>query len=337
MKYPKINWVSSFPEGELDNGKASKTKILLVGIDTEYTEHFKGENLCLSYQLAVFNSFTGELRTTIYYPDLKNEVRLRFSELLVLVFQLMDIKAENISGYYVNFICHFCSAELSMLRDREHVSKSLDYLYKTVVTLKPSEITFEYSKDYTCTVGFDVRDTILLLPPTHRSLEKATSLLSKKYHKKELTANEKENMLLLLRSDPERFEDYAIADALCALALYIKLQSTLNLFNKSESTLFTTIGNATVKHFINGMDRTLYLSQFSSSNELYQKGLNLANRAYMGGLNSSYFIGIRKGELFLDIDFSSAYPTCMNLLEVSDFGEAPVKAKDEVFSLGVVS
>ena len=54
----------------------------------------------------------------------------------------------------------------------------------------------------------------------------------------------------------------------------------------------------------------------------------------MGGLNSSYFVGECEGELFLDIDFSSAYPTVMNLLEVSDFGQPIVKVKDDPFSLG---
>jgi len=51
-------------------------------------------------------------------------------------------------------------------------------------------------------------------------------------------------------------------------------------------------------------------------------------------LNSSYVVGERKGELFLDLDFGSAYSTVMNLLEVSDFGEPIVKVKDEPFSLG---
>jgi len=104
--------------------------------------------------------------------------------------------------------------------------------------------------------------------------------------------------------------------------------------NGSETVRFTTIGSATVKHFVKNMDKHLFKSQFGKSNTIYQKGLSLAKRAYMGGLNSSYVVGEREGELFLDIDFSSAYPTVMNLLEVSDFGEPIVKVKDEPFSLG---
>jgi hypothetical protein len=178
---------------------------------------------------------------------------------------------------------------------------------------------------------------MLLLPPTHRSLEKATSLLDEKYHKKELTQDEKEHMDVLLKTDPVRFEEYAMHDADITLRLFIKLQYTLNILNGSENVRFTTIGNATVKQFIKGMDKSLFNSQFSKKNDIYQKGLNLAKRAYMGGLSSSYYVGARKGELFLDIDFSSAYPTCMNLLEVSDFGEPIIKPKDDDFSLGEVS
>ena len=70
---------------------------------------------------------------------------------------------------------------------------------------------------------------------------------------------------------------------------------------------------------------------------IYLKGLNLAKRAYNGGLNSSYQVGVCKGDLILDIDFSSAYPTVINLLEVSDFGEPFIKEEAEEFSLDVTS
>ena len=337
MKYPKLNWVSSFPNGELDNVKPNGKEILLVAIDTEHTRHSEFTNHCLSYQFAVLDCRTGIYQKKIYYPDLGSEVRLTLREILVQVFNTVYVSPKDITGYHVKFICHFCSAEMAMLRDREDVAKHLDYLYKTAITFKPIALEFAYSEIHTCNITFEVSDTMLLLPPTHRSLEKATSLLDEKYHKKDLTQDEKENMHLLLKNDPERFAEYAIHDADITLRLFIKLQYTLNILNGSENVRFTTIGNATVKQFVKGMDKSLFNSQFSKKNDIYQKGLNLAKRAYMGGLNSSYYVGVRKGELFLDIDFSSAYPTCMNLLEVSDFGEPIVKPKDDDFSLGVDS
>jgi len=169
-------------------------------------------------------------------------------------------------------------------------------------------------------------------------------LLGEKFRKKKLSQSEKEDMLTLLKTDRKRFEEYAIHDAEITLRLFIKLQHTLNTLNDSESIRYTTIGSATVEHFKKGMCQTVFKSQFSKKNTLYQRGFNLARRAYMGGLNSSYCIGEHKGELFLDIDFSSAYPTVMNLLEVSNFG-APLLTKkekekermirDQAFSLGV--
>jgi hypothetical protein len=246
----------------------------------------------------------------------------------------MSISSRKMNGYHIIFICHFCSAEFAMLRDRKEVSKHLDFLHKTVITFKAQKLSFTLDDGSPCKITFEVGDTMLLLPPSHRSLEKASSLLDEQFHKKELTQDEKEHMDILLRDDPERFAEYAIHDADITLRLFIKLQYTLNQMNGSRNVRFATIGSATVKHFVKKMDKDLFKSQFGKSNEIYQQGLSLAKRAYMGGLNSSYVVGERKGELFLDIDFSSAYPTVMNLLEVSDFGEPIVKVKNEPFSLG---
>ncbi|NOR55184.1 MAG: hypothetical protein GQ531_03150 [Sulfurovum sp.] len=334
MKTPKINWVSDFPDGELEKYIPSGEETVLVAIDTEYTRHSEFSNLCLSYQFSVLDCATGNYMKKIYYPELVTEVRLTLKEILLQVFRMMSISSRKMNGYHVMFICHFCSAEWAMMHDRKETSKYLEFLYKTVITFKPIEVTFEDSEGVSCAITFEVGDTMLLLPPTHRSLEKASSLLDEKFHKKELTQFEKEHMNSLLQTDPERFYEYAIHDADITLRLFIKLQYTLNKMNGSENTRYTTIGSATVKHFVKAMDKKIFKSQFSKRNKIYQDGLNLAKRAYMGGLNSSYFVGELEGELFIDADFSGAYPTVMNLLEVSDFGKPIVKVKDDPFSLG---
>lgn len=330
----KINWVTSFPEGELDNFIPNGKKIVPFCIDTEYTQKDKDTNICLSYQFVALNYSTGLFHTDIYYPDTSVEVRLTLSEIIFMVFRIMGIPENEIHGYHLVLICHFCAAEWSMMRDRKETAKHLEFLYKTVVTFKPIKINLQLSDGSTCEITLEVGDTLLLLPPSHRSLDKASSLLGDGFKKKDLTQFEKENMDYLLKTDKQRFEEYAIHDAEITLRLFIKLQYTLNKLNKSKNTRYTTIGSATVKHFQKGLDKEVFKSQFSKRNEIYQKGLNLAKRAYMGGLNSSYYMGECKGELFLDIDFSSAYPTVMNLLEISDFGEPTVKEKRKDFSLG---
>ena len=331
---PKVNWISSFPNGELDKYISSGKRTLLVGVDTEYTRQSNFTNLCLSYQFAVLDCKTGIYQKKIYYPELVTEVRLTLKEILQQIFRMMYIKPSEISGYHVIFICHFCAAEWSMMKDREKTSKHLEFLYKTVITFKPIEITFEDSEGVSYAITFEVGDTMLLLPPSHRSLEKASSLLDEKFHKKELTQSEKENMDILLENDTKRFEEYAIHDADITLRLFIMLQYTLNKMNGTTSMRFTTIGSATVKHFVKCTEKELFKSQFGKSNKIYQQGLTLAKRAYMGGLSSSYFVGERESELIIDVDFASAYPTVMNLLESSDFGKPIVKVKDDPFLLG---
>ena len=334
MKPKKINWVNSFPSGELDNFVPSRDMNILAGLDTEFTRQSEDTNLCLSWQVSALDCTTAKYVKKIYYPDLSTVVRPTFKEILLLIFCMLDIPPSEMNGYHIIFICHFCSAEFAMLDDRKKISKHLDFLYKTVITFKVQKLSLTLGDGHTCNLTFEVGDTMLLVPPTHRKLEQATSLLDKKFHKKELIQSEKEHMDVLLKNDPERFEEYAIHDADITLRLFIKLQYTLNKMNGSKNVRFTTIGSATVKHFVKQMDKELFKFQFGKSNEIYQKGLSLAKRAYMGGLNSSYFVGECKGELFLDIDFSSAYPTVMNLLEVSDFGQPIVKVKDDPFSLG---
>lgn len=334
---PKVNWVSSFPEGELDRHIPEGKKKILVGMDTEYTRKEAKQNLCLSYQYSVLDHATGQHKNAIYYPDVNTEVRLSLKEIILFIFKLMDIRTSEINGYHIMFICHFCAAEWAMMRDRKETARYLEFLYKTLITFKPIKISLQLPNGSPCEITFEVGDTMLLLPPSHRSLDKASSLLDSKFRKKDLTQFEKENMDILLKTDRQRFQEYAIHDADITLRLFIKLQYTLNRLNGSKNTRYTTIGSATFKHFKKGMDKNTFKSQFAKNNTLYQRGLNLARRAYMGGLNSSYYVGERKGELFLDIDFSSAYPTVMNLLEVSDFGKPIVKESPKEFSLGAVS
>lgn len=223
-----------------------------------------------------------------------------------------------------------------MFRDREVILKKCDYLYKTAITFKPIKVSLTINSNNNVDIALTVSDTILLLPPSYRSLSKATSLLDKKYHKKELSKDILSNMKQLLLTDKEKFDEYAIHDAEITLRLYIKLQYMLNKINGTTNKRYNTIGGVTTDYFMKCItipthkgsspelkkNKTIFYSeQFSKSNTIYQQGLNLAKRAYMGGLNNSYIIGEVESELILDIDFSSAYPTVMNLLEYSDFGE----------------
>lgn len=336
----KIDFIEIFPKGELSSPlPAMAPKVLIVGFDTEYTRVNERQNLCLSYQTSVLNLATGQHQSVIYYPDYHAAVRLSFKEFLLWIFSVANVPKVNISGYHVIIICHFCTAEWSMLRDRKEIAKYFEFLYKSIITFSPIEISISDEEGREYMITLELSDTMLLLPPSHRSLEKATSLLDENFHKKELSQSEKEDMLSLLLSDPQRFEEYALHDAEITLRLFIKLQYILNLINGTTDVRYTTIGSATVKHFETyvkeNFPKDTFSSQFSSKNEIYQKGVNLARRAYLGGLNSSYFVGELEGALFLDIDFSSAYPTVMNMLQMGEFGKKIKPKKIDRFNVSL--
>lgn len=311
---------------------------LRIAWDTEYqrNDSTSNKNTSLSYQIAGENLATGIFKTDIYYPDYNFDVRLTLGEVIEFSFAMFDIYDEDIDGASILFLCHFCLAEFSMLRDRKEVAYLFEYLYKTVVTFKKRKFTFTTRNGVEVTVIFEMSDTFLLLPPSHKSLEKASKLLlDEEHHKKELSQYEKSHMLELLQNNPKKFEEYAIHDAVITGLVYKKLQKILNEINGTEDKRYVTIGSATVKHYQKSSKDMFEVkghnSQYDAKNSIYQEHLDLAKRSYFGGVNNSYFIGEAKEMVFLDIDFSSAYPTVMNMLRLGDFGEpvespAPVEA-----------
>ena len=337
-----INYKESFPHGEFssnhmqklietnkskdkENEPKSENKKLLAGLDSEYTRKNDNENTCISWQTSTINMENAEHNSSIKYVDYKNEERLTLEDVLFFIFSVAGVKKSQINGYHVILIAHFFTAEFAMLKNRKAIFPHLEILYKTLITFNPINLTFKDEDGISYNITLEIADTMLLLPPTHRSLAKATSLLDEKYYKKDLSILEKQNMLKLLLEDKNKFEEYAIHDAVITLMLFIKLQYILNTINGTTSTRYKTIGSATVKHYKsyikNNFPKGFFDSQFSNKNEIYQKGLNLAKRAYMGGLNTSFFIGECEGELILDIDFSSAYPCIMGLIKEGEYGE----------------
>jgi len=331
-----LNFIEDFPEGE-PSYRSIEIKHLTIAIDSEYYRKDENTNTCLSFQFAVYNSFNGILNTHIHYLDYKNEVRLDSSEVLRIAFRLAGLSDIDVADYEISVVAHFAVAELAMLRNRKQVAPFLEFLYKTVITFKPIDLPYITESGELMNIKFSLNDTMLLLPPSHRSLEKASSLLDERYHKRELTKDEKSDMLSLLVSDKARFEEYAIHDAYITLMLFFKLQYLLNTINDTEKIVYTTIGSATVKHFRSSLEPAVFRSQFNENNSIYKKGVNLASRAYMGGLNSSYVIGEVEGELILDIDFSSAYPNIMCLLPFAEYGQTQKSEKIKVkgFTLGL--
>jgi len=332
---PCIDWIIHFPNGELPTID-SRTPILLIAIDTEYQSNYTcNTNLCLSYQYSAYDMQSGKYKTSIFYMDVNKQERLSLGELTKKILEEMEISISSLAGYKIIYIAHFFTAEWSMLRDKKELYMKFEHIRKTLTTTKnPLKTTILDENNEVVNLWVDVRDTMLLLPEGYKSLEKASTFIEG-YEKIDLPVEVKSNMYQFLQDEPAKFEEYALRDAEVTLKLFINLQYLLNVVNGTETKMFSTLASATTSHFklfsenrfqrFNDegkviSDRPVHNMQFDRLHSLYKKYESLADRSYMGGLNSSYHIGYCKGYTFLDIDFKNAYPTAMNLIKIGDFG-----------------
>jgi len=331
MHTPILNWAQNFPNGELPSdfkSNAKETQILLIAIDTEYQSNYTANsNLCLSYQFAVYDLMDNKYQTGIFYPDITKKERYTLSQLTKKILKTINKPLSSLQGYRIVYIAHYFAAEWSMFKDREELYMKFEYIRKTLITTnRPLKSTLIDENGDTVHLFVDVRDTMLLLPDGYKSLEKASTFIEG-FEKIDIPSYYKSNMYQFLQDYPKEFNEYAIRDAEVTLKLFIKLQYLLNQINNTEEKLFSTLASATTNDFIKfskslntSKDDDIHQMQFSRLYSKYQEHSSLANRGYLGGLNSSYHIGKSTGYTFLDIDFKNAYPTAMNLLKIGDFG-----------------
>ncbi len=335
-----INYIEFFPDGKISNID-TKEKEIIASVDTEWYRKDEFNNINICWQRTVLNTFTGKLVSHIHYVDYENEERLDSNEVISIIFELAKVQEHQVEDYRLTLVCFACGCEFAMLRNREAVAPFLEFAYGTTITYNSIKFPYITRTGKFIRLRFMLGDVKLLLPVTHQSLAKASSLLDEEYRKKDLTVDEKSNMLALLLSDKERFEEYALNDTIATFMLFIKQQNGFNTINGTKSVRYTTVGNVTVRYFKEYVKANLpkgtFASQFSKDNHIYKQGLNLARRAYMGGINNSYFVGEMDGELILDIDFSAAYGSIMALLPYGDFGNEPevIEHKVKDFSLGL--
>lgn len=341
-KYTRINWKNSFNDGEISVSKALGTPILFIAIDTEYQSNYTmNKNLCLSYQFSAYDMNSGKLKSGIFYMNADKEERFSINLLTRNILREIDISISSLDGYKIIFIAHFFTAEWSMLKDCIELHKKFEYIRKTLITTKPLKSKFIDENNNTVNLYIDFKDTMLLLPEGFKSLEKASTFI-KGYEKIDLSIEIKSNMLRFLQDNPQLFEEYAIRDAEVTLKLFIKLQYLLNTINNTNDIIYPTLASATTKNFktysenkFNYEDskdnikkgKYLHSMQFDRLHSEYKKYESLANRSYMGGLNSSYYMGYCKNYTFLDIDFRNAYPSAMNLIKIGNFGKKTKKSK----------
>lgn len=336
-----IDWME-FPDGEFPTEVIGK-KILLIALDTEYQSNYTANtNLCLSYQYASYDLQTCKYKSGIFYMNINTNERLTLGEFTHKVLKDMDIKPSALKDYMIIYISHFFTAEWAMFKDKLKLYMKFEYIRKTLVTTNNLlETTIKDENGEIVKLWVAVRDTMLLLPDGYKSLDKASSFVDGE-GKIDLSDEIKSNMYQFLQDEPKLFEEYAIRDAEVTLKLFIKLQYLLNKINGTDCSIFTTLSSATTNDFkkfsydkFKGIEidkksagTIIHRMQFDRLHSLYKKYESLADRSYMGGLNSSYHIGHCEGYVFLDIDFKNAYPTAMNLLKIGNFGEKITRSKN---------
>lgn len=293
-------------------------------MDTEYQSNYTAyTNLCLSYQYATYNLFDGISRSGIFYPDINQQERYTLAKYTHKVLNEIGLTPEMMKDWKIIYIAHFFTAEWAMFKDRKELYMKFDYIRKTMITGRyPLRTTILEKNGKKVEFSSYFRDTMLLLPDGYKSLEKASSFIEG-YEKVDI-GNHKSRMYKFMIDEPALFEKYAIRDAEVTLRLFIKLQCMLNKINGSKGKLFSTLASATTndfKQFSKGMfDDDIHNMQYDRLHDLYKKYESIADRSYLGGLNSSYHIGASDGYTYIDIDFKNAYPTAMNLLKVGNFG-----------------
>lgn len=330
-EFPEVKWCSHFPGGEMPS-EAIGIRVLFIALDTEYqSDYTANENLCLSYQYATYNLFDGTHQSGIFYPDINAQERYSLSEFTHKVLNEIGILPSTLNDYRIIYIAHYFTAEWAMFKDRNDLYMKFEYIRKTMITTnRPLITTMMGENGEKIDLWVDVRDTMLLLPEGYKSLEKASTFIEG-YEKITLKDHDKSKMYQFMQDDPLRFEQYAIRDAVVTLRLFIKLQYMLNKINDTDLKLFSTLASATTNDFKmysrSKFGRNIHNMQFDRFHSLYKEYESLADRSYLGGLNSSYHIGSSDGYTFVDIDFKNAYPTAMNLLKIGNFGTKLPKPK----------
>ena len=305
---------------------------MLLALDTEYqSNHTANTNLCLCYSYAAYDLFAGNYKAGIFYPDINKEERYTLGEFTHKVLDAMDIPPSQLDGYHIIYVAHFFTAEWAMLKDRVSLAPKLEFIRKSLITTNRSlKTTILDETGNTVHLWADFRDTMLLLPEGYKSLEMASTFIEG-FEKLDIEEHDKGKMYQFSQDNPKLFEAYAIRDAEVTLKLFIKLQYLLNDINGTTEKLFSTLASATTSHYgkfvTDTFGKNLKKMQFDRFHSLYKKYESLADRSYMGGLNSSYHVGASEGYTFCDIDFKNAYPTAMNLLRVGDFGDPIPKPK----------
>jgi hypothetical protein len=331
-----------------DKPHADPGEQLVIGLDSEWVtrESEAGEkfNHVLSYQ-AFCISVDGKSWGLVLLTT--NGVRKKLHEVLVSAIKL-GIKQGHLSGYpkRVSLVAHNAAADMVHLSDWHRLKNRFDGLKKTYTTLVKPVVLNLYDKSRNVKkTTLSLYDTMLMAPAGRQKLGDLGDLLG--IPKIELPKGMIENMDLLLASDRELFERYALTDAEIAAKYYVKRNAMALEMTESKKVQLTTgslATNYTMQYFANsGVNAEEFLGYETVKSlrwddvnkrqvsfrkrvptEAAHLHLNLATESFHGGRNECYFFGATPQDIFTDYDLCGAYTTALAAIKTPDYENARV-------------
>jgi hypothetical protein len=236
------------------------------------------------------------------------------------------------------FIAHLTQADLSLMSDFDKFKDELNIINNSFVTLgKP----FIYENS-----NIHIRDTMLLAPGGSKSLASIGKLYGEAFNKIQLTKEEIENMDTLLATDKEKFETYALRDALIALVHASWMEDfNFSLGGVGIPLTLSSIGRKYVKNIWELESYPGYQISHKyligdSSTTLTPIGLNMIKKLgsvlpyyitnYKGGRNESFMYGLDTDTVWYDYDLISAYTTVLSKAGHPDYARGRHLKEEEL-------
>lgn len=332
---------------------------IVYSLDAEtqsYTDDDMGNprNKVLSYQIGALNIKKRTYCECIVFPE--NGKRLRLRDIISNAIGLAGLGRTQANGANVLQLTHYGIMEWSLFKDRKDVSSLFKEVHKVPVCFRSKEIkSVPLKGSHYVKVLFRSSDTYLHAPAGFRGLDKLSQMT---ITKKVSIGDWISNMEALLRDDRDLFIHYALSDIRATLEYEALFLHKVYLMTGTPC-LPVTLGDLSVKCFdsiirdmtdipktpilkiienepllrLMGKEITNY-TDFKGHNrksyrytDKYSWNKTLCSDSYYGGLNISFICGERKaapGKVFLDLDFSGAYPTALAACGDIDFNSVSV-------------
>ena len=332
---------------------------IVYSLDAEtqaYTDDMGNlRNKVLSYQIGALNIKKGTYRECIVFPE--NGKRLRLRDIISNAIGLAGLGRTKADGVNVLQLTHYGIMEWSLFQDRKDVSSFFKEVHKVPVCFRTKEINSVPLKgSHYVKVLFRSCDTYLHAPAGFRGLDKLSGMT---LTKKVSIGGWIKDMEGLLRDNRDLFIHYALSDIRATLEYEALFLHKVYLMTGTPC-LPVTLGDLSVKCFdsmirdmnnipktpilkiidnepllrLMGKEITSYTDSRGHSRKSYKYtdkyswNKTLCSDSYYGGLNISFICGERKaapGKVFLDLDFSGAYPTALAACGDIDFNAASVR------------